>query len=80
MAAIKYEIISLSYGDLKLGLQIGDVVIKATKQKNSTYNVCCMLPNRLKGKGHSGPFKYGEANYWYFSRNQLKVVSHDYVG
>lgn len=80
MASIKYEIMQLSHQDHALGLKIGDVVIQATKQINNPQMVCCMLPDRLKGKGHRGPFKYGAGNYWYFRKSQLKVVSHDYVG
>ena len=74
MKQIKYEITYLSVYDKKLGLKLGDVVVRTTSHGSNAKTVCCALPDRLKGLGHVGAVRNGVANYWYFDINQLRVV------
>lgn len=78
MAAIKYALTRVSIQDQALGLRVGDIVMKATKQINNPNLIICVLPDRLKGKGHRGSFTYGAGNYWYFTKNQLEDVTYRY--
>ena len=73
MAAIRYKVMRVDQRDMHIGLQVGDIVIKAGKQHRGSKTISCMLPDHLKGKGTSGAFVYGAKNYWQFCKSALQV-------
>lgn len=70
----RYEVINVNHYDIKLGLQVGDVITASISQIPNKIKIC-RLPKRLRGKGHGS-----NGNYWCFSQYDLKRLPDESLG
>lgn len=70
---IKYRVIEVSNNDKSIGLKVGDLVRCSNKEAHLPIKMC-LLPYRLRGKGHSGNRNSNHRNQWAFACVSLKEL------